>query len=67
MPCLWDTDAHKQTMQPVGNFCQWPKLLQEHMHCGATIAKLEAQLAEYLTFMQRFRSLLKQEEYDQKE
>ena len=46
---------------------RYRKLLQEHMHCGVTIARLEAQLAEYLAFMQRFRSSLKQEEYDQKE
>jgi len=37
------------------------------MHYGAMIAKLEAQLAEYLAFMPRFRSSLKQEEYGQKE
>jgi len=42
-------------------------LLQEHMQCGVAIAKLEAQRAEYLAFMERFRSSLKQEEYDQKE
>ncbi len=42
-------------------------LLQEHMQCGVAIAKLEAQCAEYLAFMERFRSSLKQEEYDQKE
>jgi ribosomal protein S18 len=38
-------------------------LLQEHMQCGLTIAKLEAQLAEYLAFMQRFRSALSSEEH----
>jgi uncharacterized coiled-coil protein SlyX len=42
-------------------------LLQEHMHCGVTIARLEAQLAEHLAFMDRFRSSLRQEEYGQKE
>lgn len=42
-------------------------LLQEHMRCGVTIAKLEAELAEFQAFMQRFRSSLRQEEYDQKE
>ncbi len=38
-------------------------LLQEHMQCGLTITRLEAQLAEHLAFMNRFRSSLKQEEH----
>jgi hypothetical protein len=38
-------------------------LLQEHMQCGLTITRLEAQLAEHLAFLERFRSSLKQEEY----
>jgi len=38
-------------------------LLQEHMQCGLTIARLEAQVAEYLAFMDRFRSALRQEEH----
>jgi hypothetical protein len=38
-------------------------LLQEHMQCGLTITRLEAQLAEHLAFMDRFRSSLKQEEH----
>lgn len=42
---------------------RYRKLLQEHMQCGITIAKLEAQVAEYLTFMDRFRSALRQEEH----
>ena len=37
---------------------RYHKLLQEHMSCGITIAKLEAQVAEYLAFMERFRSAL---------
>jgi hypothetical protein len=37
-------------------------LLQEHMDCGVTIARLEAQVAEYLAFMERFRTSLQQEE-----
>jgi flagellar biosynthesis/type III secretory pathway protein FliH len=44
---------------------RYRKLLQEHMQCGVTIAKLEAQMAEYLVFMERFRSSLQREEYDQ--
>ena len=40
-------------------------LLQEHMQCGLTIARLEAQLAEHLAFMQRFRSSLQKEEHGQ--
>src|SRR5712691_887544 len=39
------------------------QLLQEHMQCGVTIAKLESQVAEYLAFMERFRSALQQEEH----
>lgn len=39
------------------------KLLQEHTNCGVTIAKLEAQVAEYLAFMERFRSSLQREEH----
>lgn len=39
------------------------KLLQEHMSCGVTIAKLEAQVAEYLAFMERFRFALQREEH----
>ncbi len=42
---------------------RYRKLLQEHTHCGVTIAKLEAQVAEYLAFMERFRSALRQEEH----
>lgn len=38
-------------------------LLQEHMQCGLTIARLEAQVTEYLAFMDRFRSALRQEEH----
>jgi hypothetical protein len=38
-------------------------LLHEHMSCGITIAKLEAQLAELQTFMQRFRAALNDEEH----
>lgn len=41
-------------------------LLQEHMQCGLTIARLEAKEAEYLAFMERFRSSLKHEEQDTK-
>jgi hypothetical protein len=43
---------------------RYHKLLQEHMNCGITIAKLEAQVAEYLAFMERFRSSLKREEQE---
>jgi hypothetical protein len=42
---------------------RYHKLLQEHMSCGVTIAKLEAQVAEYLAFMERFRSSLQREEH----
>ena len=42
---------------------RYHKLLQEHMSCGITIAKLEAQVAEYLAFLERFRSTLQREEH----
>jgi hypothetical protein len=42
---------------------RYHKLLQEHMSCGITIAMLEAQVAEYLAFMERFRSSLQREEH----
>ncbi len=45
---------------------RYHKLLQEHMRCGVTIAKLEAQVAEYLAFMERFRSSLQREEHSEK-
>lgn len=42
---------------------RYHKLLQEHMSCGVTIAKLEVQVAEYLAFMERFRIALQREEH----
>jgi hypothetical protein len=42
---------------------RYHQLLQEHMNCGITIAKLEAQVAEYLAFLDRFRIALQQEEH----
>ncbi len=38
-------------------------LLQEHMQCGLTIAKMEAQIAEFNTFMKQFRNALNNEEH----
>ncbi|MGH2482648.1 MAG: hypothetical protein ACRDHW_23625, partial [Ktedonobacteraceae bacterium] len=38
-------------------------LLQEHMPCGLTIARLETQLAEHQAFLDRFRSSLQKEEH----
>ncbi len=43
---------------------RYRKLLQEHMQCSVTIAKLEAQVAEYLAFMERFRSSLRRQEQE---
>jgi hypothetical protein len=40
-------------------------LLQEHMQCGLAIARLEAELAEYRAFMDRFCSSLRHEESQQ--
>lgn len=44
---------------------RYHKLLQEHTQCGVTIARLEAQQAEFQAFMERFRSALQKEEHDQ--
>lgn len=38
------------------------KLLQEHMQCGLKIARLEAELAEFKAFMERYRSALQRAE-----
>lgn len=38
-------------------------LLQEHMPCGLTIARLETQLAEHQAFLDRFRLSLRKEEH----
>ena len=40
------------------------QLLQEYVQCSVKIAKLEAQVAEYLAFMERFRSSLRCEEHE---
>jgi hypothetical protein len=42
---------------------QYHVLLQEHMPCGLTIARLETQLADHQAFLDRFRSSLQKEEY----
>lgn len=42
---------------------QYQVLLQEHMSCGLTIARLQAQLAEHQAFLERFRSSLQKEEH----
>ena len=42
---------------------RYSRLLQEHMHCGLRIARLEAQVAEHLAFMDRYRSALQREEH----
>ncbi len=42
---------------------QYQTLLQEHMHCGLAIARLETQLAEHLAFLERFRLSLQREEH----
>jgi hypothetical protein len=41
---------------------RYHKLLQEHMHCGVKIAHLEAELAQFKVFMERYRSSLQREE-----
>lgn len=55
-------EQHAQTEQ-AGLEQRYHKLLQEHMQCGVKIAKLEAQVAEYLAFMERFRTALQREEH----
>lgn len=42
---------------------QYQALLQEHMQCGLTIARLETQLVEHQAFLERFRSSLQKEEH----
>src|SRR6266700_4095050 len=42
---------------------QYQALLQEHMHCGLAITRLETQIAEHQAFLERFRSSLQKEEY----
>jgi hypothetical protein len=46
---------------------RYSKLLQEHMQCGLTIARLEAECAEFRAFMERFRSSLRYEEHSSEE
>jgi prophage tail gpP-like protein len=41
---------------------RYHKLLQEHMQCGVKMARLEAELAEFRAFMERYRSSLQREE-----
>ncbi len=43
---------------------RYAALLQEHMQCGLAMARLEAELAEYRAFMDRFRSSLHREEHE---
>lgn len=42
---------------------QYQALLQEHMSCGLTIARLQTQLAEHQAFLERFRFSLQKEEH----
>lgn len=42
---------------------QYQVLLQEHMSCGLTIARLQTQVAEHQAFLERFRSSLQKEEH----
>jgi hypothetical protein len=41
---------------------RYGKLLQEHTQCGLTIARLEAELAQFRVFMEGYRSSLQREE-----
>ncbi len=41
---------------------RYGKLLQEHTQCGVKIARLEAELAEFKAFMERYRTSLQREE-----
>jgi len=41
---------------------RYHKLLQEHMQCGLTIARLEVELAQFRVFMEGYRSSLQREE-----
>jgi len=57
-----NTEHHAQTERAELEQ-RYRKLLQDHMQCGVTIAKLEAEVSEYLAFMERFRAALHQEEH----
>jgi len=41
---------------------RYGKLLQEHIQCGLTIARLEAELAQFRMYMDGYRSSLQREE-----
>ena len=41
---------------------RYHKLLQERMHCGVKMARLEAELAQFREFMEGYRSSLQREE-----
>lgn len=43
---------------------RYSKLLQDHMQCGLTIMRLEAQIAESQAFIDGLRSSLRREEFD---
>jgi hypothetical protein len=43
---------------------RYHKILQEHTQCGVKIARLEAELAEFKAFMERYRSSLQREEQE---
>jgi hypothetical protein len=53
------TQAERTTLEQ-----RYTTLLQEHTLCGVTIARLQAELAEFQVFMERFRSALRKEEHD---
>jgi hypothetical protein len=54
----------RQTHSKLGQMeQQYQVLLQEHMNCGLTIARLQTQLAEHQAFLERFRLSLQKEEH----
>jgi hypothetical protein len=63
----WET---RRKMTPVSHGCHQCKEFvktcsTKHMNCDVAIARLEAQVAAFLAYMERFRSSLQREEYDQ--
>jgi len=56
-------EARQRAQEELAEWEQrYGKLLQEHIQCGVKIARLEAELAQFRMFMERYRSSLQQEE-----
>jgi hypothetical protein len=57
------TEAERRTQVEQAELKQrYHKLLQDHMQCGVKIARLEAELEKFRTFMEGYRTSLEREE-----